>query len=193
MLLTQTLLLLAAITGPTTGASVPMAPRSEGYILPNLGDGVFAADIGPDNVVNVMRLGDIPAHGSDTTTTSRSLASREIPITGHGCYGQSFNHDDWLRAARGFDNACNRGHKIPKTGILYVTVGNHIAFGCAWGRADQGCSQAEYADAQNHLHVNCGSFTTGYVDMHAWRKQYGMQQRGDPICGKAGDIRWGTN
>ncbi|KAF6812950.1 hypothetical protein CPLU01_14780 [Colletotrichum plurivorum] len=65
---------------------------------------------------------------------------------------------------------------------------NNIAFGCSWG-GDNGCSGGEYDDFLAYINAKCGGWYGGWVDMDSWQKQYGMQQKGEAICGQADEIK----
>ncbi|KAK2776373.1 hypothetical protein CKAH01_12427 [Colletotrichum kahawae] len=183
----QLVLLLGTAVASVMGASVQV-PRSDGYKPTDLGDGLFTASFGDDGLVNVTRINDIEPE--DTPEVSPAgLARRAIPITRFGCYSASRNHGDWERARSQFKNLCNQRVKIPGNGILYAVSGKQVAFGCSWGGSN-GCSGREFDDFLDYINRKCGGWKGGWVDMDRWAKQYGMQQRGEAICGKGNRVQW---
>jgi hypothetical protein len=187
MLHAQALLLLAAIAGTVTGASVPL-PRSEveGYTIPDQGDGVFTASFGPNGTLVDVTRHDVASIAQDQ---GAALSARGLPVSRHACNSPSSNRGDWAQAEREFKAPCTAGVQIPSHGIMYQTAGNHVAFGCSWGSRNP-CSESEYSQALAYLTHHCGTYVGGWLDMDDWKKQYGMEQRGERVCGRAAEIQW---
>ncbi|KAK4233276.1 hypothetical protein C8A03DRAFT_19616 [Achaetomium macrosporum] len=180
-------LLFAAFTGSAFSAPSQVA-RNEGYVIPDLGDGVFTASFGEHGLVNVTRISDIDYDAVPGVSARDGLAPRALPISRFGCYRASQNHNDWEIVRANFKNMCNQGVRIPGHGIRYAVSGVQVAFGCSWG-GENACSGGEYDEFLAFINGNCGGWNGGWVDMDNWKKQYGMEQRGEAICGRS--ISWG--
>ncbi len=182
MFLTKTLLL--SVLG--LAAANPVARRT--VQLPEMGDGVFSATIGADGQLNVTRLSLEGLPSAVTPLTARD-ADFSLPVSERGCYSFQNNHDDFNDAKTNFGNMCDHGNVIPAGGILWTTHGLSVAFGCSWG-ADNPCSSSEFNWFIGDMHDNCGDYCGGYEDYGVWKKQYGIQLRGEAICGKGDQVHW---
>lgn len=186
------LFLLSSITASAMGASIAIrSSDTEGFLIPDLGDGIFVATMEGDHLVNVTRTGDVvPTDDATDEDVSPNLARRALPINRYGCYQASSNRNNWERARTAFNSMCNQGIWIPRDGIRYMVAGDQIAFACNWGGTGSPCSGNEYDEFLRYIAARCGSYYGGWVDMDDWKKQYGMQQRGEAICGKGNQINW---
>lgn len=174
-------LLFAAFTG--SAISAPSQPAQiGGYVVPDLGDGIFTASFGEHGLVNVTRVADLPPDVVQAVSARDVLAPRALPVSRSGCYKPSANRNDWEIAQASFKTMCDQGVRIPSNSIRYATRGSHVAFGCSWGKENP-CSSGEYDEFTTYIYGVCGWYVGGYVDMDSWSKQYGMEQRGEPVCG----------
>ncbi|KAI8170170.1 hypothetical protein K4K49_000112 [Colletotrichum sp. SAR 10_70] len=158
-------LMLGFAAASAIGASVKM-PRSNGYKISDLGDGVFTASFGEDGLVNVTRINTIRATTDEASQVGPTR--RDMPITRFGCYSASVNHGDWENARTNFKNFCDGGATIPGDGL----------------------HGGEFDEFLGYINGKCGGWNGGWVDMDRWAKQYGMQQKGEAICGKANRVQW---
>ena len=126
------LLLLATLTGSAISAPSQVA-RSEGYVVPDLGDGVFTASFGEHGLVNVTRISDLELDAVPGVSARDRLVPRVLPISRFVCLSPSQNHNDWEIVRRSFKTMCDQGVWIPGHGIRYAVSGVQVAFGCSWG------------------------------------------------------------
>ncbi|KAI8205056.1 hypothetical protein KHU50_002192 [Colletotrichum sp. SAR 10_65] len=181
------LLLLSGTAAASVMEASVQVPRSDGYKPADLGDGLFTASFGDDGPSNVTRINDIELDDAAEASPAGAIR-RGIPITCFGCYSASANHGDW-EARSQFNNLCNQRVKISGNGILYAVSGKQVAFGCPWGGSN-GCSGREFDNFLDYINRKYGGWSGGWVDMDRWAKQYGMQHRGEAICGKGDRVQW---
>lgn len=120
-----------------------------------------------------------------TTNTKRD----PLPISVYGCANWKHIQEEYRKASDDFKWYCDNGDVIPgKTifvaGILYVRVGNSIAFGCSFG-GNNPCSGDEFDQFNGWADDKCGWWTSGWVEMGDWKKSYGRQIVMEAICGYA--------
>lgn len=161
---------------------VALAAPAEGatYKIPFMGNGAFVATVDAAGNVNATRLPDPPA----TAKRDGRLMARypPLPVSRHECMAIHSNHYNYDRAKLEFGLQCDQGNPIPAGGILYSVEGDSVAFGCSWAGTNP-CSTAEYLWYVDYMFNKCGAYRGGYVDMSDWKKQYGMQLKGEITCG----------
>ncbi|KAI8317739.1 hypothetical protein K4K59_000095 [Colletotrichum sp. SAR11_240] len=160
-------LLSGATVALVMGASITM-PRNDGYKIDDLGDGIFTASFSEGGLVNVTRIDDIKVPVATEILPRFGPTRRDMPITRFGCYRESVNHGDWENVRTNFKNFCDGGAVIPGGGL----------------------HGGEFDEFLDYINKNCGGWYGGWVDMDSWAKQYGMQQKGEAICGKADRVQW---
>ncbi|KAJ0353834.1 hypothetical protein COL154_002815 [Colletotrichum chrysophilum] len=181
-------LLSGATVALVMGASITM-PRNDGYKIDDLGDGIFTASFSEGGLVNVTRIDDIKVPVVTEFLPRIGPTRRDMPITRFGCYRESVNQGDWENVRTNFKNFCDGGAVIPGGGLQYAVSGKQVAFACSWG-GNNPCSGGEFDEFLDYINKNCGGWYGGWVDMDSWAKQYGMQQKGEAICGKADRVQW---
>jgi len=156
------------------------------YKIPFNGDGVFRATVDANGNVTSTRLQDLSVGAKLERDVQLGKRYPPLPISSHECMAYHPNFGDFNLAVAEFGLFCDQGNPVldSQTEMLYVAIGSTVAFGCSWSGGSQPCSTAEYRYFLRYMTDNCGSFRGGYADMVSWKKQYGVQLRGEVTCGK---------
>ena len=105
-----------------------------------------------------------------------------LPNPSIGCASYSTYQNDANAARNGLNAWCNAGNVVRETSAELFSYGSAIAYICNYAGGTNPCSGDEFDVVNQLINDDCGGPNAGWVEIDAWGKGYGRDNKGVPIC-----------